>query len=166
MKENGTLRCRRGFTLIEALIVVAIVAIMAVVTVPYLSGFMQNRALKTAARDLQGDIFEMRERSLSNGRWHQISFAGNKYSMAECSDDTSPCGTYNASYLTKTPAEFKTGMSMSYAISGGGNSLQFDSRGFVRPIGVNVITLTNSIASTATVTINQNGRTSVDWDLK
>jgi prepilin-type N-terminal cleavage/methylation domain-containing protein len=162
MRKLHALSNKKGFSLIEMLITIAIISITAMISVPFLSGFMNNRALKSAVRDVQGDIFELKERALSESRWFRMQIAGDQYTLERCANTSSPCDGYSAAFTTKQPSVFKEGITLAATVA----NLEFDTRGMVRPLGANSITLTNSAGSTATININQSGRTSVSWSLQ
>jgi len=127
-----------------------------------LSGFIDNRNLKTAARNIAGDIYDLRDRASSENRWYQITFnQGGNYTIAQCSAIGSPCGGYNAPITTKSPAAFGSGISITSA----NLVLQIQPSGIVSPAAGGVVRLTNNRTSTATITINLTGRTSVTWAL-
>jgi prepilin-type N-terminal cleavage/methylation domain-containing protein len=147
-----------GFTLIESLIVVAIIALAALIVIPMVSGFVDNRNLKTAARDIQGDIFELRERAISESRYYRMGIGSDNYVFERCADYSTPCGAYEASYITKSP----TVSSMSTTTQ----NLEFDIMGYIKPMRVSQITIANRRGSIATITVNPTGRTSVSWNLQ
>jgi len=139
-------------------IVIAIAAIMSVIAIPFFGGFVANRNLKSAARDLAGDIFATRERSLAEDRLYQITFAGSTYNILQCNDNTTNCAAGYSVIGTKSPVSFDNGITITAVPAG--NTIQFQPRGTVTAGNV---TLKNSRNSVASITISLTGRTSVDW---
>ena len=168
MNLRRRLQCRLGFTLIEAMIVIAIVAIMSAIAIPYYGGFIDNRDLKSAARDIAGDIFEMKERAIAEDRYYQITFnqGASSYTMHQCAvgDTQLPCIT-GTDIITKSPSAFKNDIVISAVNLPAGNVIQLLPRGIINPAGNanGNITLRNSRGSRATITISLTGRASVDW---
>jgi len=156
---------QEGFSLIEALVVMAIIAILGALATPFFGGFLENRDLKSAARSLAGDIFELKERAIGEDRLYQIAFnvGANNYVMTQCNDTALPCnGTVIA---TKSPKAFRNSISINALNPVGGTVIQIQPRGTINPPGNanETVTLVNGRGSRATITISLTGRASVDW---
>jgi type IV fimbrial biogenesis protein FimT len=160
-----------GFSLIEMLIVIAIIAIVATIAIPFFGGFVANRDLKSAARDIAGDIFEMKQRAISSGNFYRIDFdvPNNRYTISQC--DANNADASCVTQGTKSPAAFRNDIQITSAAFTGAVStrITFQPRGTVDPgAGANYagVALRNGRTSTATVTVNLTGRTYVTWTLQ
>jgi type IV pilus assembly protein PilA len=124
MKTSSKLRNRRGFSLVELMIVIAIVAIMSAIAIPFFGGFVDNRDLKSAARDIAGDIFELKERAIAEDRYYQITLdqGANNYVIRQCNDMALPCA--GVDIATKSPSAFRNGIIISALNFPAGNVIQ------------------------------------------
>lgn len=70
------IRNNKGFSLIELMVVVAIVAIMGTFAVPPMISWLQNKGLQSAARDLYSNMRKAQSMAVKNNRNCAISFDG------------------------------------------------------------------------------------------
>jgi prepilin-type N-terminal cleavage/methylation domain-containing protein len=75
MQERVSSNCRRnGYTLIEILIVVSILAAVSAMAVPALRGPLERTRLRSAARNFQSAIGKARNAAIRTGRVHTIEY--------------------------------------------------------------------------------------------
>jgi len=74
MKSN-----KRGVTLLELVVVFAIIAIGAVMAVPNVGPWIANYRLRTATRDITSTLRVAQMRAVSNNVGYQVFFAGSTY---------------------------------------------------------------------------------------
>jgi len=67
LATRQTVSCRRAFTLIELILVLALLVIITALTVPRMSGFIRGRALDSEARRLAALMHAAQSRAVSEG---------------------------------------------------------------------------------------------------
>ena len=72
---------KRGVTLIELVIVFAIIAIGAVLMVPNMGAWLPNYRLRSGARDLVSTMRVAQMRAVSNNTNYQVLIAGGSYTL-------------------------------------------------------------------------------------
>jgi type IV fimbrial biogenesis protein FimT len=150
------MKSRKGFTLVELMIAIAVLAIVAAIAGLTLHSYTLNRNLKSAAREIVSDFFVYRARAVSEGRTYRIAFDvdGSTYTIQP--------GT--ATPVTRSPSAFGSDIRITAANFGGGHTVNFLPRGTVSPFGN--IKLKNSRDSNATIKVNITGRTYVKFDIR
>ncbi|MEW5746039.1 MAG: GspH/FimT family pseudopilin [Nitrospirota bacterium] len=157
---------QEGFSIVELIIAVAIAAIAGAIAMPAFHNFTENKKLKSAARALESDFFELKERAIAENRQFRltINVVPNNYTTERCGAVAqSPC----AGWEPPTVRDFSA-IGTNIAIAGAPNTTEtqytFQTRGTATPGTVRLI-LTNR-PSWAEITTNITGRTYVRFDLQ
>lgn len=159
MKAPEKVKTARGFSLIEMIIVIALIGILSTVAVFAWQGYRDNSNLKTAARDIETNISASKQRAVTEGIRYRLTFSagGNSYTIA--------AEPYTAALTqTKLLADFGQGLSIvstNFALG----QLTLLPRGTISGVGGDVV-VGNSKGSRATITINVTGRTYVRFTMQ
>ncbi|NTW06903.1 MAG: prepilin-type N-terminal cleavage/methylation domain-containing protein [Syntrophaceae bacterium] len=162
------MKTNKGFSLVELIIVIAIIGIVLAIASPSFYKYRQNTNLKEATRELAGDITLYRQTAIAQNVRYRIVFNQLTNSYTIQIESPANSGTY-VDVLTKSPAS----VSSSVIIMGGANFPSFTG-------GVAYITIqprgTMSAGtvwlqhtgrlSTSTITTNLMGKVNVTYDLK
>jgi prepilin-type N-terminal cleavage/methylation domain-containing protein len=146
-----------GFTLIELIIVMALISIVSTFAVPVWQKYTANTNLKTAAREVMADFFNAKQQAVEeNMDVYRLTFnvSGNNYTLSRT--DT------GVTLLTKSLGSFGNGILID-SVSFSGSVVSLNKRG-TASIG-NVI-LRNGQGSRATITVNITGRTYVQFAMQ
>lgn len=165
---------KKGYSLIELLIVIAIVAILSTIATPFFTKIRDNGNLKDAAREIAGEIQLYKQMAMTeNTRYFLLYYPYNHriyYYRRTCASNCSVNFCYQ--YLRNRPiSEYPT-----VQISGtpvfnnspdcysGVNYLHFSPRGIT---GSGSVTLIHTKrGSTATISTTKMGKVNVTYDLK
>jgi len=145
---------QEGFTLIELLVTIALIAIIYAIAIPSYSRYSLNTNLKAAARDIQADFLDLRERAISENTKYQITFdqSGNTYTIQRGTEMGAPYTPIEV----KTFSDFGSDMEISSVSFGGAiPAITFEGRGIATP---GKVVLTNSRGSMATIAVSVSGR--------
>jgi len=141
--------------------VIAIIAIMCAVAIPFFGGFIENRDLKTAAGVVASDFYQTKQNAIASNSLWTITFnvAGNSYTIAQLDSNGIP-----VSQSTNSPGSIKSTILIDPAsppnFMGTPLVVTFSPRGTVNSGSLQLV---NSRTSTATVTISITGRTYVNY---
>ena len=152
---------RNGFTLVEMMIVIAIMGVLFAIAIPQWARYQQNADLRAAARTIAADIADIKTRTTTERWTYTMTFntTGNNYQIAReqapgsntfdnVGDPKNICNPGSGSVISMTGANF---------------TLRFATRGTTNN---GTITLQNARASTATITVNITGRTHVAFNMQ
>jgi|WetSurMetagenome_2_1015567.scaffolds.fasta_scaffold00121_28 Tfp pilus assembly protein FimT len=154
---------RDGFSLVDTMLALCVMAIALTVSMPSFSDYIANRELRNATRDIAGDFFELKAMAVSESRIYQIIFRpeSNTYTIQRCRYAGSHCES-NAfeNVATKGMSDFRGNIRIEHAKFGSGSTIRFQTRGTASPGSVR---LKNRLASESAVIVNITGRTRLQW---
>jgi prepilin-type N-terminal cleavage/methylation domain-containing protein len=152
----------KGFSLIELLIVIAIIAIVVSMASFTWQHYVNNANLRTAARELATDIAQTKQKSIGEMVHYHMTIStgtpGNYTIEKWNAADTAIVTTI----ATKSPTDFGAGLSIS-STNYLSNIINFQPRG---TISAGNVVLQNSIGSIATIESNITGRTYVTFTMQ
>jgi prepilin-type N-terminal cleavage/methylation domain-containing protein len=159
---KADMKKQKGFSLVELLIVIALISIFAMIGVNSWQRYVTNANLRSATRDVASDILLCKEKAVSESKQYQITFnsGANTYTIGQWNSGTSVFDIIQ----TKTPLTFGPGNSI-LDTTFAGNTVTFLPRGTISG-GLGSVRLTNTRNSTATVTINITGKTRVEFTMQ
>ncbi len=161
LQRNRKCKCGsncRGYTLMELLITMVLIAIVGLIAYPSFQRIAINNNLKTAARDLVADFGLYKERAVAESCMYRIvlNTGGGTYDIQQCGATGSVCGGYN-SIQVKNLIQYANDIRFNFASQ---TVYTFQTRGTVNP---GTIRLTNRRGSAATISINITGRANVQF---
>lgn len=162
MKINAA----KGFSALELVVVLAIMAVMVSIAAPLISKYQHNTNLREAARDLAADIALMKQRAAAEGVRFRIIFDVNANNYKFQIEQPADSGTYvdlPTAPNTKSPAGIGANIVIVNPLFAGGVPfMTFQQRGTV---SAGSVILRNRILSTATITTSMMGRVNVTFNM-
>jgi len=146
---------KKGFTLTELIITLALIAVVGAVAAPSLNRMVLNGNLRSSARDIQGRIAYLKEKAMADNTRYILTFDqdNNRYRSSDM-----PPGEW------KCTSSFGPGIRINSVSFCGGSTVALETRGTLSLAG-NIV-LANSRGSTATIRCNLAGRTYVQFRMK
>ncbi len=147
---------QKGFSLIELIVVITIIAIAVGIIIPVYSSMKPKLRLNGAARQMQGDLMRAKMQAVSqNNKFRIIYVDDHQYKILDDDDDSGDVNG-NESIVTK---DIQTNYYDVTYSSSNSNNLIFSPRGTVA--NLTTITLTNP-SGTSTVSVSITGRVKID----
>ncbi|HJX83567.1 MAG TPA: prepilin-type N-terminal cleavage/methylation domain-containing protein [Candidatus Angelobacter sp.] len=139
------LRRQRGFTIIEMVIVVAIVLIVTATAIPVVYSSIKYYQLQATVASVTGVIRSTRFQAISSGYPYQVVFtkATGKYQLQSDSTQSSP-GVFDGTFVNVGNAQTLSGSTTQNPTLGADITLQFSPSGAVK-----LVTVTGGVTSTS-----------------
>lgn len=157
----------QGFSLVELMIVIAIIAVMTGVASINWLRYSSNTDLKNAARDIASDFQNCKAKAISESRDYQISFTTGTSSSYTI---TAPANAVLAAVnTTKLMSSFGSGIRIVFESGCNGygaapvNVILFETRGTSK---MGCVKLTNTRGSSAAITTNITGKSYVTFAMQ
>jgi prepilin-type N-terminal cleavage/methylation domain-containing protein len=170
--ESREVKCNleKGVTLIELVVVMAIIAIMALFMTPSLGEWVQNYRIKQAARNLASDLQSAKMQAINIHKYCTVVFNANGYVIFPDYDndmvldsgsettDIYKTVVFSTEYKTVTFDNSKTGNGIDFT----NNMVAFDSRGLSRDntgrfVGGTVFLINTKNNQARSVTVSSTG---------
>lgn len=96
---EGSLHSKNGSSLVEIIVLLAVIAILSMMIIPYAKDMIQNQQLNDVAYEIIGDMQETRVKSVSQKLLSRIEFIDNYQYAISC--DTNKDGNFDLNEVIK-----------------------------------------------------------------
>jgi type IV fimbrial biogenesis protein FimT len=151
-REIKRMKADRGYTLLEIMVATAIVAILATIAVPNISGWRAKQRFAAAASDVHEAIIVARSSAIKDNTTVVILFQLPNGFTVFADDDAD--GTQDAGERTILTGRFQNDITLTTSFPG--HRLSFNGRGLTTAVGAG-ITLSNPVYGSRVVQITVTG---------
>jgi len=169
LRHDVKKRKNKGFSLIELIVVMALIGILAAIATPNFTRYRDNQNLREAARDVSSDIQLYKQRAIAENVRYRIDFTigNNKYDVKR--ETTLNANDFDATankLFTKEMGSANAIETSAAANFGGNPYVTFLPRGTIEEAGGGSLMLRHKTRlSTATINVSMMGRTNVQYTL-
>jgi type IV pilus assembly protein PilA len=97
-----TMQKDKGFTLLEMMIVIAIIGILSAIAIPNFYSYAAGMKLRSANRDLNSTLQNTRMKAIRQSNRWAVEFTSSSYSVVDCGPDNACGGAGAADNITHT----------------------------------------------------------------
>ena len=160
-------RKNKGFSLIELIVVLAILGTVAAIAAPNFTRYRDNANLKEAARDISSDIQLYKQRAVAENVRYRITFNSGANNYVVQKETTLNAGNFSSNTLFTKDIGTSNAIETYTAANFGGNAyITFLPRGTIAEATGSLILRHKTRLSTATINVTIMGRTNVQYNLK
>ena len=152
----------KGFTLLELMIAIAIVGVLAAISIPTMQPFMAQRRLNGAARQIYSDMAAMRIRAISENKWIAMVIDNNHTYSIFRDNAQSGSKTSSGNQILNVKDIHQTYQDV-YISTNPGTIVLFKPDGTSNSSTITTITLNSiSVTGTKSLTINTSGNIQIN----
>ena len=112
LKQNRTLKTRHGFTLIEVVVVVAIIAVVIGISMPSILSWRDNLQYRQIGSDFAAAIRDARSRAVAGNKQYEVELTATTYRVREGNKSVA-----SSTWTTPTALSLPTGTSFVFSHS-------------------------------------------------
>jgi prepilin-type N-terminal cleavage/methylation domain-containing protein len=148
---KNSLNGQQGFTLIEVVVVVAIIALVLAISVPSFLSWRENMQYRQVSSDLTAAVRDARSKAISRYKQHEVVLTGNSYTV-RAGDRSVASAVWTTLYTVSTPAGVGLNSPDSRIIANPNGTLFFDNTAVDPVFGSSAVSIVVSVQNTAAVT--------------
>jgi prepilin-type N-terminal cleavage/methylation domain-containing protein len=126
MKRTRQIRAgnRKGFTLVEMIVVVAMIGLIMAITLPNFAGFLRRERIMGLRSQLVSDLYYARSLAIANRRTFAVEFQPGEYRIVDTSD-----GSVERTIEAPRGVEFEAGANANFYAWGLADAVNITLRG-------------------------------------
>ena len=164
MRETILMEKNSGFTLMELMITIAIVAIVTAITIPNLISWLPNYRLGTASRGILSVLQQVRLKAVKENADVAIQFAPGNNNYTAFLDNGAGGGTAGDGVQNGTERTLKNEVmpaGINYNTNFANHRIIFSGRGMPTPSLGGTVTIQNSNSTIRRITVSQTGNSRI-----